>query len=87
MDDKWSIGPVSAWRIFGLGVCVGFFLDIVSHTIDLYWSGTPVTLTNIYLYGARTGHAEAWIVSSCLVLAYGAYVLRQAYGTILARET
>ena len=83
MASERQSGFILAWRVFWLGVAVGFFLDIVGHTIDLYWRGIPVTLTNIYEHGARTGHAEAWILCSCLVLAYGAYVLRQAVGAIL----
>ena len=83
MDSEWSVRPVSAWRVLLLGCAVGFLLDIVGHTIDLYWRGIPVTFSNVYAHGARTGHAEAWIVSSCLVLAYSAYVARQAVRTIL----
>ena len=83
MDNHREFRPIPARRLFWFGVCAGFLLDIVGHTIDLYWRGIPATFSNIYAYGARTGHAEAWIVGSCLVLAYGAYVARQAIGAIL----
>ncbi len=83
MDSERSVRPIPAWRVCGLGIATVFLLDIVGHTIDLYWRGIPVTFSNVYAHGTRTGHAEAWIVSSCLVLAYSAYVARQAIGAIL----
>ena len=84
MDDKRKPRPVPAWRLFWTGVLVVFFLDAVGHTIDLYWRGIPVTFTNIYMYGTRAGHAEAWVLSGALVLLVGAYVAGQAIGAILA---
>ena len=83
MGSERNVRPIPAWRVLVLGCAAGFLLDIVGHTIDLYWRGIPATFSNVYAHGARTGHAEVWIVSSCLVLAYSAYVARQAIGTIL----
>ena len=84
MDDKRSTRPVPTRRLFWTGVLVVFFLDAVGHTIDLYWRGIPVTFTNIYMYGTRAGHAEAWVFSCALVLLVGAFVAGQAIGAILA---
>ena len=84
MDDKRSVRPVPARRLFWTGVLVVFFLDIVGHTITLYLDGIPVTFTNIYQFGTRAGHAEAWVFSCALVLAIGAFVAGQAIGAILA---
>lgn len=83
MDSERQFRHIPTWRVFGLGVLAGFFLDIVGHTIELYIRGIPVTFGNIYAYGTRAGHAEAWIIGSCLALAYGAYVARQVVGTVL----
>ena len=83
MDDKRNARSVPAWRLFWFGVAVGFFLDIVGHTIDLYWRGIPVTFQTIYAHGARTGHAEAWILGGVLVIGYGAFVAGQIAGAVL----
>ena len=83
MDHKRHLGPISPLRVFGFGGGAGFLLDIVGHTIDLYWRGIPVSFTNIYQYGARTGHAEAWLASCIMFGLYSAYVLRQAVGAVL----
>ena len=83
MDSERTSGFVLTRRLFWIGVCIVFLLDIVGHTIDLYWRGIPVTLTTIYTQGVRGLHAEAWVFSCALVLAVGAYVARQAHGAIL----
>jgi len=84
MDDKRSVRPVSARRLFWTGVLVVFFLDIVGHTITLYLDGISPTFTNIYLHGTRAGHWQVWLVSCLVCLAVGSYVARQAIGAILA---
>ena len=84
MDNQRESRPVSAWRVFWFGWGAGFFLDIVGHTIDLYWRGIPVTFTNIYLHGTRAGHWQVWVLSCFVCLAVGAFVARQAIGAILA---
>ena len=84
MDDKRSTRPVPTRRLFWTGVGLGFLFDAVGHTIDLYARGIPVTFTNIYTYGARTGHAEIWILSGILCIGLGAFVAGQAIGAILA---
>ena len=83
MDDKRRIRPVSPFRLFGAGGAVGFLLDVVSHTIDLYLRGIAPTFSNIYTYGSRTGHAAAWLVSGFILVAYGAFVAGRAVGAIL----
>ena len=83
MADKRNARSVPALHLFWFGGLVGFFLDIVGHTIDLYWRGIPVTFQTIYTHGARTGHAEAWVLGGVLVLGYGAFVAGQAIGAIL----
>jgi len=83
MDNQRESRPVSAWRVFWFGWAAGFFLDIVGHTIDLYWRGIPVTFQTIYAQGVRGLHAEAWVFGCVAVLFYSAYVLRQAHGAIL----
>ena len=84
MDDKRSVRPVPAWRLFWTGVLVVFFLDIVGHTITLYLGGIPPTFTNIYQFGTRAGHWQVWVLSCFVCLAVGAFVARQAIGAILA---
>ena len=84
MDNQRSVRPVSAWRLFWTGVGIGFLLDAVGHTWTLYAHGIPATFTNIYTYGTRAGHAEAWALSGIVCVAYGAYVAGQAIGAILA---
>ena len=83
MDHQRGAGYVSPFRVFGVGGAVGFLLDIVGHTIDLYLRGIAPTFSNIYTYGARTGHAEAWLVSGFVLFAYGAFVAGRAVGAIL----
>ena len=84
MDNQRDTRPVPAWRVFWLGVAIVFLLDIVGHTIDLYWRGVPVTFQTIYAQGVRGLHAEAWVLGGVLVIGYGAFVARQAIGAILA---
>lgn len=86
MDGERTARPVSAWRLFWLGVCVGFFLDIVGHTIDVFLAGYPVTLSNIYAHGTRALHAESWIISGGICCAFGALVVGQAARALLGEQ-
>ena len=83
MDDKRGIRPVSAWRVFWFGVFASFLLDMVGHTWDVFHAGLPVTFTNVYRYGTRAFHAEAWLVSGFILVAYGAFVVGQVVRSIL----
>lgn len=81
--DQRDIRHVSPWRLFWTGVFFIFLLDIVGHTITLYWRGYPVTIQTVYAQGTRAGHAEVWVVCCALVLCYGALVARSFVRAVL----
>ena len=83
MDGERVDRFVLSRRVVWVGVLAGFLVDALGHAWDVFRAGLPVTLGNIYQHGTRAGHAEAWLVSGALCLAFGAYVVGQAVGTIL----
>ena len=83
MGDKWGARSVSAWRLFWLGVSVGFLLDVVSHTWSVFRLGLPVTLSNVAAYSTRALHAEVWIISGLVCFIVSSYVVGQALRAVL----
>jgi len=50
-----------------------FLMDILGHAYAVFRQDIPVTMGNLFQYGARDFHAESWIVSGLVFVVVGAF--------------
>lgn len=75
MDWKRTLRPVFSLRVVGVGIAVGFLLDVFGRALAVFLSGKPATFENIAALHGRPFHAASWVVSLVIFLFVLTYVV------------
>ncbi len=69
-------------RVVWLCVLAQFLVDILGHAYAVFRQGLPVTLETLGKYAARDFHAEAWVLSLAICLAFGVHLVIRLIDTL-----